>query len=239
MRKYRKLKRRRIKRRYITKRRKPSSKVETKIYTTHTDSEAIYSTYTLTNGTISPGSWYHKGDLLNGIVNGINANQRIGSKIFVKKIQVLHTLYLCPEGNNASISAAAIRYVICSAGWNSAAGTPLNNFFDEPCKVGINGSLNRRNFIVWKDKTYNINSSTYASTNSTGVSVVGQGHMRTIRHTINVNRSVTFVPGQNLVKDERDSFCFFTFAALPGQLPNTEGRAACQSTRYRVWYTDD
>lgn len=231
------------KRRYIIKRRRisrrPTKKVETKIYTVNIQSQAIYATHAASATANSAGAWLLTTDLLSNIVPGTAANQRIGSKIFVKKIQMLHTVYLCPLGNSAQINHATVRYVIGSFGWQQSAGTPFSDFFDAPVNVTINGSMNRRKYMINKDKTYVIASGWPAPNDAAGLLNTGQGMTKVIRHTLNLNRSITYMPGSNQVKDERNSINLACFGYLAGQPAGTETRCACQATRYRVWYTDD
>lgn len=235
-RKMRKVKRRSTVRRPRTgmKKNKPEMKIFTSVY----EDFAIYATLAAVDTTSSPGAANLYPDLLNRILPGTGSNQRVGSRIFVKKIQYSGIIFLCPQGNSASLNSALVRLVVCSAGWGTTGGSSIQYFFDHPLKRIFNGSLNRRRYSFFKDKIISLNSGWPASTNASGVQDPGTGLMKHFNITINVNKNVKYSPDLTTVPDEMNSYCLFAFGAVV-QPSNTETRVACMSLRTRVWYTDD
>jgi len=214
---------------------KPEMKIWTGIYT----NLEIMSSYLLAGSVNLPGSHLLITDSLVNIVQGTGADQRIGNRIFVKKIQYSVIAWLCPEGNSVTINSALLRYNVVSAGWEKAAGTSLTRYFDSIMVRPMTGSLNRRLYSVWKDRYVHMNSAWPAATDAAGDPDPGNGMIKHFNININVNKNVKFTPGVNQVSDESSSYSLALYAQIPSQPQNTEARAACCSVRVRIWYTDD
>lgn len=234
---------RRVKRRRSTTRR-PSTGFrkntpEVKIWTGSYPALEIDS-HVLAAATINlPNSAFLIADAINNIVAGTGSTQRIGNRIFVKKIQYSFTAFLCPEGNSVSLNAAVARFVITSAGWDKTAGTSIPRFFDTDVTRPLTGPLNRRLYKIYKDVYVHFNAGWPASTNTSGVADVGNGMVKHFNINVNVNKNVKFTPGATTVADESSSYSLIAMAYIPSQPSNTEVRALCSSLRLRIWYTDD
>lgn len=216
-----------------------SKRPEWKIFTANFPSTEITATAVSAATSSCPATTFLKADILNNIVQGTAENQRIGNRIFVKKIQWRFTVYLCPQGNSVSLNSAAIRFIIGSAGWNLTAGTSLSGFFDTATNTIFDGALNRRKFSFFKDKTVHLNSGYPAITTAGGVNVAGTGMVKRVNLTCNVNKQVKYYPGGANVSDESNSYNLFALGTTPNLGSNVEVRVACMTYRVRIWYTDD
>lgn len=186
-----------------------------------------------------PATGFLVNDILRTIVAGTGSDQRIGGRIFVKKIQISVTVYLCPEGNSASLNTTLIRCAVGTAGWDKAAGTSIGNFFDKAVIYPFNGPLNRRLYSFFYDKIVTMNSGWPASTNGTGVADPGTGMTKHFNITLNVNKNIKYIPASAIPTDEASSYSLFMWGFMPSQPANTEARVACATLRVRTWYTDD
>lgn len=189
--------------------------------------------------TTLPNSAFLIADAFNNIVAGTGSTQRIGNRIFVKKIQYSFTAFLCPEGNSATLNAAVARFIITSAGWDKTPGTSIARFFDTDVTRPLTGPCNRRLYKIYKDVYVHFNAGWPASTNSAGVSDAGNGMVKHFNININVNKNVKFTPGAATVADESSSYSLCAMAYIPAQPNNSEVRAICTTARVRIWYTDD
>jgi len=215
-----------------------SARPEVKIYTAIYEDFAIYSSFLNADSTSIPASANLYPDLLDGIIKGTTSSQRVGDRIFVKKIQYSGVMFLCPSGNSTSMNTALVRLVICGASWGKASGTSIQYFFDRSLRRVFNGPLNRRRFPVFKDKIISFQSGWPATTDSDGDLDSATGQIKHFNISLNVNKNVKYSPDLSTVADEGNSYCLFAYGATP-QPSNTEVRVACMSLRVRVWFTDD
>jgi len=213
----------------------PEIKIQTDIY----PSLEIKASRLNASSASLPATGFLLNDLLRTIVAGTGPSQRIGGRIFVKKIQINVVAYLCPEGNSASLNTTLIRCAVGTAGWDKVAGTSVANFFDTPVIYPFNGPLNRRLFSFFYDKIVTMNSGWPASTNATGTPDPASGMCKSFNITLNVNKNIKYIPSSAVPTDESSSYSLFMWGFMPNQPANTEARVACATVRTRTWYTDD
>jgi len=213
----------------------PEIKIQTDIY----PSLEIMATRLNAVSASLPATGFLINDILRTIVAGTGPNQRVGSRIFVKKIQISITVYLCPEGNSVELNSALIRCVVGTAGWDKTSGTSIANFFDTPVIYPFNGPLNRRLYSYFYDKIVTMNSGWAAETDSSGTASAGLGMAKHFNVTLNVNKNIKYIPSSAVPTDEASSYSLFLFGFTPALPANFEARVACCTVRTRTWYTDD
>lgn len=236
-RKYRSRRSYRSRRRYSRRYRSFRQKKEMKIYT-YLNQAVTVQAINQAASTTAPGSMNLLPDILSNITVGTGPDQRIGTEIFVKKIQFIFTPALCPVGFNAQLTGGIIRYIVSSASFNITAGTGVQNFFDSPTNVCVDGPLNRRYYVVHKDRVFTMNAGFPAATLNTGTFLIGTGAIWRHNLSFNLNRKVKFLPGGTKVSSEQDSICLFAVGMTPGLAAGSNAQLACMSYRVRVWYTD-
>lgn len=230
----------RVTRRSVVRRRTASkaSKPEMKIWTGHYPEIAIYASQYAAPSTTLYAAAFIVGDAIKNITIGTGSSNRIGTRIFVKKIQYSIIPFLCPEGNNAQLNSGLIRFIVSSAGWEKTAGTTVAGFSDSTTTRPINFSPNRRFYSFFKDTYLTLNSGYPASVDGTGNSRPGLGMIKHINLNINVNKEVKFSPDTTSLADESSSYSLFAIGAIPAQPGSSETRVACANIRLRIWYTD-
>jgi len=216
-----------------------SSKPEIKMWTGSYPALEIVAVRSTATSTALTGKQFLIADFLKNIEQGVGISQRVGLRIFVKKLQISCTTYLCPEGNDATINSCVIRHQIGSAGWDRTAGTQINNYFDSGITYPFTGPNNRKLFRTFKERIVHLNSPLPAQTTALGVGISGTGMVKHYKINVNINKNVKYSPHSNTPADESTSYSLFTMAYTPMQPSNTEIRVACMSTRVRIWFTDD
>lgn len=213
----------------------PEIKIQTDVY----PSLEVEATRLSAASASLPATGFLVNDLLRTITAGTSGAQRIGNRIFVKKIQINVTAYLCPEGNDAQLNSALLRCVVSTAGWDKAAGTSIANFFDTPVIYPFNGPLNRRLYSTFFDKVVTFNSPYPAICDGDGIPTPGLGMSKSFNITLNVNKNVKYAPTSAVPADEMNSYSLFMWAFTPSLPPGVEVRVICSSVRVRTWFTDD
>jgi len=213
----------------------PEIKIKTDIY----PSLEIMATRLGAASASLPATGFLVNDLLRTIVAGTGGGQRIGNRIYVKKIQINVTVYLCPSGADAQLNTGLLRCVVSTAGWDKAAGTSIANFFDTPVIYPFNGPLNRKLYSTFYDKTVTLNSPYPAICDGDGIPTPGLGMNKSFNITLNLNKNIKWTPTSAIPTDESNSYSLFMWAFTPSLPPDVETRIFCSSLRVRTWFTDD
>lgn len=216
-----------------------SSKPEIKMWTgSYPSLEFVAIRSTGASSTLT-GKQFLIADFFKNIAVGAAYNQRVGQRIFAKKIQISFTTFICPEGNSASCNSVVVRHQIGSAGWDKAAGTAINNYFDETVTHPFTGPNNRKLYKTFKEKIVHFNSAISAQNSPAGLGITGIGMVKHYKMNINVNKNIKYSTNSATPSDESSSYGLFVMCYVPNQPGGTETRACCSSVRIRLWFTDD
>lgn len=251
-----KLRMRRTKRRYTTKRRtyrrtrnrllsyKNPNKKEVKHFTIYTNNplavkQDLYGagSAVLRHTTFLANSAAKPRGILSSITIGTSSGQRIGNTTFVKSVSCNMLIWLCPgAADSASYDAVTVRILVHNApGYNT--GTDIANFFDYASTIPIMNRPERANFNVYYDKTFTMT----ASTPVAGTSRIGKGVMRHLKFRIPINRAVEYTQNEDgaesQVKNNRDIISISAMAYSPSVADGTQ--LCCLSHSTRMYYTDD
>lgn len=185
------------------------------------------------------------GQIFDALPLGTNRNNRIGSKIHVKKIQLFINASTC----GISIASVA-RYinsvylrVMCT---NLAPGAPGSTYSDVADYWGVQSytdkiicPINRRTFDVYYDKVYNITSG-YPNMNDTAAIATVAGAQKMFKISIPVNRTIEY-KDDGKVKESTDNYTISAYTAFPSFLSftATQYTPLCLNAGIRVYYTDN
>lgn len=216
-----------------------SSKPEIKMWTGSYPALEFVAIRTAAASSLLGGKQFLIADFFKNVTVGAGYNQRVGQRIFAKKIQLSFTTYLCPEGNDASCNTGVVRHQVGSAGWDKTAGTGINNFFDETVTYPFTGPNNRKLYKTYKEKIVHFNSAVAAKNSPTGTGIAGIGMVKHYKMNINVNKNIKYSTNSTTPSDESGSYSLFVMAYTPNLPSGTETRLCCSSVRVRLWFTDD
>lgn len=225
----------RVKRRYVTRRRRrPKSEVKCLTIIASRQSAKMTipgGTWGASAGQDQSASALMINDLLGNITQGTNESNRIGRQIFVKSIRVKHTVELCSPSSSYSFNSGLLRIT-----WCSALGTPgtssVSDWYKYAIKDRILGQFNNNLYKLHRSKVYNI---TAGLPNIGSGTSTYQGMIKTIAYTLPLNRTVTYSGA--IVKDEKDYYTMYMNAAVPN---GTDGlQCFCVNTQISIYFTDD
>lgn len=180
------------------------------------------------------------GDLLTNIPVGTARNNRIGSKIHVKKIVIKQSVNICGfTYNNKEYWLNSLVYRLMVT--NTPYGVDMPAYWgNTTCKDKTICPINRRTFNVHFDKNYNLTTGFYnGNTVGSTTSHTSCGMIRHVSASIPVNRTVEFTD-TGAMKEQDD---IYTVAAI-AQIPNFQDVGdvpvvACVNSFVRIYYTDN
>lgn len=235
-RRYRKRRYRRRTRRYYTKRynRRRGSITEVKYYTNIIQNQALKLAISATDTDSLFGEQCYLSNILQNIGQGTGSGERIGSKIYVMKINVRMLAYGCPSDNTYMPGTFLTRHIWHSS--SNSAGAVIPNFFLAPSKVNFHQYPDRRLFTIHRDKTIVVPSTDYTTGTTTHANA---GPIKYISYNVPVNRYVTYNLN-NKPKEDYNVYSLALLTASPG-MSNTvfnTRQIGCFQLTYRIYFKD-
>lgn len=228
----RRFRRRRIYRRRRIMRRMRSKKAEVKVMTVHAYNQALQC-YNLPSASQSlPNTANFAIDLLSNISKGVENYQRIGDKIFVKKVVFKFYVYSCPANTSYSVGTFMFRPIIGS--WVGPVATAVPYVFKSTSTDLFTNYTDRSNYIIHHDRVYIVPAYGDATTTTTF-----KGAMRLITVSLPFNRGVTFnVTGETRLSANRISLGALVSVPNRSALSTPGAQFGCFDYSMRVYYTD-
>lgn len=189
------------------------------------------------------GSSIQHANLLDNIPVGTARNNRIGSKIHVKKIVIRQSVNICsfkPATVDYLLNSITYRLMVTDAA--TAAGTNINDFFSNgTCRDRMINPLNRRNYSVHYDKRFNLTSGYFNGVTAGATATTAMaGYVKYIQATIPVNRTIEYTD-TGVVKECNDVYSVAAIATTPNYLNagDIAPTVACVNSFVRIYYTDN
>lgn len=196
-------------------------------------------TYKYTTPTYDLSSFFtHQVDVLSVIQVGTNNNQRIGSKIFVKKI--LYEIWgdICPKFLATPTTAISCNTTMLRFIFDTNRDLAPTGYWRNSVVYPIMARPDRRAVGIHLDRTYNIDGYLPGQV-SGGVQQTGLGKTFKKTFTFNLNRSVTFNPNTGQMKNDSDVYTMRMIGYMPNLTSNTSYQTHCVMYRTSIYFTDD
>lgn len=176
-------------------------------------------------------------NMLSRIVQGTDYGQRIGNKIFLMKIKIYVSIWLCvPSGTTMRLNTGLVRHIISNPLMNTATDADTASYWSNPLQKHFEDAVNRKTFTVLYDKTKSITSG-YPNDNVTSSNNTVTGAIKNYTITLPINRYVTYNQA-GYPKEDYDQFSFTSIAKYPNSTTATSTQTFCMDYRIRMWYRD-
>lgn len=186
-------------------------------------------------------SFLHK-DLFDNIPVGTARNNRIGSKVHIKKLVIQQSVSTCGfRWNNIEYPINDITYRLMVTDVSPGTSSISDFWSNNTCTDRMLSNINRRKYNVYFDKRYRVFTGypNYATSTAT-VSNQVTGAYKYIKATIPVNRTIEF-SDDGSVKECDDNYTVCAVANMPNytvvgtHLPTI----ACVNSFVRIYFTDN
>lgn len=170
-------------------------------------------------------------NMFDNITTGTESYNRVGSKIYVKHIQLRMCIWLCNASTTENLNTCLVRVSMISG--RAAANASYTGVFPYAANYKLFLPYNRRNYYIHYDHIIPMTAPWPSITNSTD-SRSGKIIFHTVK--VPVNRVVTF-SSDGTVKEDRDTFNLLAFADVPETASNSF-QACCCHANVRIYFTD-
>lgn len=191
--------------------------------------------------TSNPGAAVYQADcfgtasadgLLAAITTGTQSMQRIGNKIFLKKIVLHMTVWLCPlNTDTATYDSVIVRLLLPGVGVYYG-GADVDNFWYGTLTNHVHDFIRRSNVKCYLDRTFTLQAQTPIS----GTGRTGKGALKRLTFSIPFNRVIEYAVSTNSPKYLEDRMNFNAFAFSPDVAGGTQ--IVCHNSSWRLYYTD-
>lgn len=237
--KIRKMRRRKLRRPMVRRRRRRTkNSTEVKYLTIQVADLASDISYVATASDALYGPQHKFSNLFGYIAQGTARDQRVGGKIYVKFITFHLFTTGCPESNTYSVDRYLLRCIVSNTGnTRIASGSNIPDYFGHLSEANFNSLIDRSNITVYHDKTYIVDSGSFA-TEASGASA-HCGASRRISFTVPIGHVVDYIADGTTVRNDRDFISLILLVGVPGMATATNDRQICCTDMVaRAYYTD-